>query len=110
MASAFKRKLSQSIGTVLTSVGSYTVPASTQVTIIGLTVANVLTTAIAVDVTLYNGATDTYITKNCPIAAGGTLVLAGGEQKIVLEVGDSIRVKSSDATSADVVMSVLELT
>ena len=110
MASAFKRKLSQSVGTTLTSVGSYTVGASTQVTVIGLVLANTLATAITADVTVYDGATDTYVIKSCPIAAGASAVVVGGEQKIVLEPGDSIRVKSSDAASVDVVMSILELT
>ena len=40
MANAFERKLSRDIGTSLTAVGSYTVPGSTQTTVIGLTVAN----------------------------------------------------------------------
>ena len=110
MANVFKRKVSQNIGTALTGVGSYTVAAATQTTIIGLVVANTTVSSITVDVTLYDGATDTYITKNCPITTGGSVVIVGGEQKIVLETGDSIRVKSSAATSVDVVMSILEIT
>lgn len=110
MASTFKRQLSQSIGVTLTSVGSYTVGANTQTTIIGLVLANTIATAITVDVTLYNGAVDTYIIKSCPISPGGSVVAVGGDQKIVLQTGDSIRVKSSDATSVDVVMSILEIT
>ena len=41
---------------------------------------------------------------------GGPAVLVGGEQKIVLEALDSISVVSSAATSADVIVSALELT
>lgn len=110
MANAFKRKVSQNIGTALTAVGTYTVPASTQTTVIGLVVANTTGSTVTIDVTLYDGATDTYITKTCPIVTGSSVVIVGGEQKIVLETGDSIRVKSSAVSSVDVVMSILEIT
>jgi len=110
MANTFKRYTEQSVGTTLTSVGSYTVAASTQVTLIGVTVANTTTSSVDVDVTHYDGATDTYIVKNAPVPAGSTLVVVGGEQKVVLETGDSVRVKSTAATSIDVVMSLLEIT
>lgn len=109
MANTFKRKLSQGIGTSLTSVGSYTVPSATSTTVIGLVIANTSAAAITVDVTHYASATDTYMVKGAPIPVGGSLVVVGGDQKVVLEVGDAIRVKSSAASSADVVMSVLEI-
>lgn len=105
----FKRKVQSAVGTTITSVGGYTVAAATQVTVIGLTVANLTTSNIFVDVTLYNGATDYYIVKGCPIPVGGSVVIVGGDQKVVLETGDSIRVKSDVAASADVIMSILEI-
>jgi|TARA_R110000803_G_scaffold78835_1_gene144137 hypothetical protein len=110
MANAFTRKVSQGVGTALTSVGSYTVGASTQTTVIGLTVANTSAATINVDVTVYDGATDTYVVKDAPVPVGGALVPIGGNQKIVLITGDSIRVNSSAASSLDAVLSILEIT
>lgn len=110
MASTFSRKLSRSIGTSLTAVGSYTVGASTQTTVIGLSVANVGATTVEVDVTLNDGTNDTYLIKGAPVLPGAALVMSGGDQKIVLTTNDSIKVKSNTASSVDAVMSILELT
>jgi hypothetical protein len=110
MANSFKRKLSRSIGTSLTAVGSYTVGASTEVTIIGLDVANRTASQVLVDVTLNDGSNDTYLIYQAPIPSGGSLALIGGDQKVVLETNDSIKVKSDTASSVDAVMSILEIT
>ena len=109
MPNTFLRKLSQNIGTTPTAVGSYTVGASTATTVIGLTCANTTTTAITVDVVHNDGSTDTYIVKGATVPSGGSLVVVGGDQKVVLVAGDSIKVTSSAATSCDVIMSVLEI-
>ena len=110
MANAFKNKIQRQIGTSLTAVGSYTVGGSTETTVIGLTIANTTTVAIEVDATLNDGTNDCYIVKNAPVPAGGALVAVGGDQKVVMMPGDSIKVKSDTATSADVIMSILEIT
>ena len=110
MANSFKRKLSRSIGTSLTAVGSYTVGASTEVTVIGLDVANRTASQVLVDVTLNDGSDDTYLIYQAPIPSGGSLALIGGDQKVVLETNDSIKVKSDTASSVDAVMSILEIT
>jgi hypothetical protein len=110
MANSFKRKLSRSIGTSLTAVGSYTVGSSTEVTVIGLVVSNTTASQVLVDATVNDGANDTYLIKDAPVPSGGAIVIVGGDQKVVLEVGDSLKVKSSAASSVDVVMSILEIT
>jgi hypothetical protein len=110
MAQAFKRYLSRSIGTSATDVGSYTVGAATQVTCIGLTLANRTGATIEADASVYDASDETYLVKTAPIPSGGSLVVIGGDQKVVLEVGDSIRVTSNTAASIDAVLSVLELT
>lgn len=109
MANAFKRKLQRAVGTSATSVGSYTVGAGVQATLIGLTVSNILSTNVVVDVMLNDGTNDTYIVKGATILPGGALVAVGGDQKIVLEPNDSIKVQSDTASSCDVVMSLLEI-
>jgi len=110
MANVFARKLSTGVGTALTAVGGYVVGSSTQTTVIGLTVSNTTASTVDVDVTLNNGSTDFYLVKNAPVPVGGALVPIGGNQKIVLVTGDSIKVNSSASSSIDAVLSVLEIT
>jgi hypothetical protein len=110
MANAFKRKLSRSIGTSLTAVNNYTVPASTEVTVIGLTVSNITASQVLVDATVADAGANTYLIKNAPVPAGGSLVIVGGDQKVVLEPSDQIKIKSDTASSVDAVMSILEIT
>lgn len=111
MANSFKRKVSRGVSTSLASVNTYTVAANTQVTVIGLILSNVANGVTTyVSATHYDGSTDTYLVKDAPILPGAALVVVGGEQKLVLEAGDSVRVKSSVANGADVIMSVLEIT
>ena len=113
MANSFKSETDTAVGTSPSTV--YTCPASTQTTIIGLTVANIVTAQIEIDVQLdasgrTSGAQDSvYIIKDAPIPVGSSLVVVGGEQKIVLEPGDTIKVTSNAASSADVAVSVLEI-
>lgn len=110
MANTFTRKLSRSIGTSATAVGSYTVGSSTETTIIGLTLANRTASEVLADVTLNDGANDTFMVKDAPIPAGSSLVVVGGDQKVVLVTGDSIKVTSDTASSIDAIMSILEIT
>lgn len=110
MAQAFKRYLSQSIGASPTDVGSYTVAANTQVTCIGLTLSNRTGATVTVDASLYDSSVETYLVKTAPVPAGGSLVVIGGDQKVVLETGDSVRITSNTASSIDAILSVLELT
>lgn len=108
MANTFKSTGVNTIGVTKTTV--YTAPAATTTTVIGLSVANVLpSTSISIDVILGKGANEYFIVKNAPIMPGGTLVAVGGDQKLVLETGNTIKVTSSIALSADTIVSVLEV-
>lgn len=110
MANAFLRKTSRDVGTSAAQVGSYTVGSGVETTIIGLTLANTTASAIDVDVYLHDGSdNNTYMIKSAPIPVGSTLIVVGGEQKVVLEPDDEIYVESSAASSVDVVMSILEV-
>ena len=110
MANTFSRQISRNIGTTSTAVGGYTVPAATTSVVVGLTVCNTSGATIAVDITLNNGANDFYIVKGAPVSSGGALVPIGGDQKIVLETGDSIKVLSDSASSVDAILSIMETT
>tara|TARA_R110000772_G_scaffold88686_1_gene184063 strand:- start:655 stop:987 length:333 start_codon:yes stop_codon:yes gene_type:complete len=110
MANTFKRKLSRSIGVSATAVGSYTVPSSTATTVIGLTVANVTASQVLITATVNDGSNDTHLIKDAPVPSGGSIVIVGGDQKVVLETADSVKVTSNTASSVDAVMSILEIT
>lgn len=109
MANVFKNSITGSIGTSNTIV--YSVPSATTTTIIGINVANVATQNISVSVRLTDtSATKTvYLVKDVLITQGSSVVLVGGEQKIVMEATDTLAVVSSVASSADVIISALEL-
>ena len=114
MANAFLSETDTAIGTVAASV--LTCGASTEITVIGMSIANIVTSQIAVDVQLdasgrTSGAEDSvYLVKGAPIPVGGSLVVIGGDQKVVMEPGDIIKVTSDTASSADVVLSHLDIT
>jgi len=112
MANAFKTKTFDGSSTAAsTAMTIYTCPASTETTIIGMTVSNITTSQILVDVTFENSDGDNvYILKEAPIPVGGALVPIGGEQKVVMEASDIIKVTSDTANSADTTLSILEIT
>ena len=63
------------------------------------------------DVTLLNNGGDScYLVKDAPIPIGSSLVAVGGDQKVVMNAADVIKVSSSAATSIDVALSILEIT
>lgn len=100
MANTFKNYVSSSVGTSPTTV--YTVPASTTAVTIGLSVANTSASQITVDVQ----AAGVYVIKDAPIPSASALSVLDG--KIILEATDTVVVTSDTATSADVILSVLE--
>ena len=109
MANTFKVK---TVNNVVTSDSDvYTCPSATQTTIIGMNLANITTSAVAADITLVNNdGPNVSIVKGAPIPAGSSLVAVGGDQKLVMEASDIIKVKSDTATSIDVALSILEIT
>jgi len=109
MANTFKNRTLRAVGTSPVDVGAV-VASSTQTTLIGMTVANITSSVISVTVTVNDGSNTTHIVKEAPIPTGGSLVVLGGDQKVVLMTGDKIIVTSNTASSADVIMSFLEIT
>lgn len=100
MANTFKNYTSSSVGT--TPVTTYTVPSATTSVTIGLNIANTTASQITVDVQ----AAGVYVVKDAPIPAGSALSVLDG--KIILEATDTVVVTSDTASSADVILSVLE--
>ena len=116
MANAFKNETIQ--GTLAAdtdhAVGSVIPNATTTQTIIGMTISNVTSQVINVSVKMFLSSTETYIVKDAPIPTGGSLVVVGGDQKVVLfhngTNGNQIKVRSNVANSINVIMSYLEST
>ena len=112
MANSFKNRTLRGVGTTATAVGA-AVAASTETTLIGMTIANITSGVINVTVTLTDNAGTPNVTnlvKDAPVPTGGSLVVLGGDQKVCLVTGDIIKVTSNTASSADVIMSFLEIT
>jgi hypothetical protein len=107
MSSTFKNSIVPNIGTTLTTV--YTAPAATATTVIGLSLANTTANTIYPSVKVTKGATVVYAVKSVPIPSGSSLVIFGGDQKLVLMAADVISVISDTAASVDAVLSYLEV-
>jgi hypothetical protein len=108
MANTFKNSFSKSVGTSPATV--YTAPSLTQTTLIGLSVANTTTSPITCDAYITSSAVDYFLIKSGVVPVGSSLVVVGGDQKVVLEAADALKVVTSAASSADVVCSLLEIT
>tara|TARA_Y100000996_G_scaffold412370_1_gene398286 strand:- start:810 stop:1145 length:336 start_codon:yes stop_codon:yes gene_type:complete len=111
MANAFKTFTAQNIDTSSSKATLYTCPSSTETTIIGLNIANILTVSITVTVELLDGGTTiTHVVKDAIVPVGSSLVAVGGPQKIVMNATDVLKVYGSQANCCDAVLSVLEIT
>lgn len=100
--------VNSSVGTSAATV--VTVASATQTTVIGLSCANTTTSPVTVDVYVTRSATNYYAVKGATVPVGGSLVVVGGDQKLVLTVGDVLKVVSSAASSIDAITSVLNIT
>jgi len=108
MANNFKNYVNANIGTSSSNV--YIGQAATQATLIGMSIANLLTVPVTANVTLSAGGTTVFMVKQATIAPGGALVPIGGDQKLVVETGDYVQVQASSASAVDVIVSALEIT
>ena len=109
MANTFINRVSGSIGTSAETV--YTTPAATTTTVIGVSVSNRLQSNILVDVKLIKSgdAQDAYLCTGSLVPPGSNIILVGGEQKVVMETGDYLTLRSNVALSADIIVSALEI-
>ena len=114
MANSFLSETKGDIGTVAQTV--FTCPSATQTTVIGLSVSNRATSQISIDVELdasgrTSGAEDAvFVVKGAPVPVGSSIVVVGGDQKLVMEPGDIVKVVSNIDSSADVILSHLDIT
>ena len=108
MANTFTSYVNKDVGTSAATV--VTVGASTQTTVIGMSCANTTTSPVTVDAYFTRSAVNYYLVKGATVPVGGSLVIVGGDQKVVLIASDALKVVSSTASSIDVVTSVLNIT
>ena len=109
MANAFKLVTDTGVGTSPATV--YTCPSATETTIIGLNLANIVSSAAQVSVQLENNDGDNiYLIKDAPVPIGSSLVAVGGDQKVVMNASDVLKVTSDTASSIDVALSILDIT
>jgi len=107
MANTFKSNVAANIVTSGNTV--YTCPAATQTTLIGLTLSNKSAGTLTANVFLTRSGTDYSLISNAPILTGSTLVPIGGDQKVVLQASDGLKVTTSANGSLDVIASLLEI-
>jgi hypothetical protein len=65
--------------------------------------------AADIDLTIYNGTTDTYLAKTIVVPADATQLLVTREGYLYLEEGDSLRAKASVAGDLEVVIGYEEI-
>jgi UDP-3-O-acyl-N-acetylglucosamine deacetylase len=108
MANTFKRYTSNSVGTTATTVYTVSSPVTASV-MIGGVISNVGVSTINATVTVTNTSSViiNLIGEDTPIPSGTALSFIDG--KVVLQVGDIIKVKSDTASSLDVHLSVMEI-
>lgn len=106
---AFKSFAVSNIGTSSTpSTVTPTVASGSTATVIGLSLANTTAANITVSAKLNkSGAASAFLVKDATILPGGALVIVGGDQKVVLEAGDTVTAYASASNAADTVVSYL---
>ena len=107
MANNFKNYFLKNATTSAANV--YVGPTATQSTIIGMTISNTTASPISCNITVVSAGTTYFMLQNATISNGGALVPICGDQKLVMEAGDYMQVQTSATNSADVIVSVLEI-
>ena len=111
MANTFKLKTKLGTGGIAANAVQdvYTVPATTTSINIGLTIANLTSNSVTVDVKIDRvSLNDVSIGLNLPIPSGGSLDALAG--KVVLETTDKLTVTCDTLNGIDTALSVMEIT
>lgn len=103
----FKSYANKNVGTSAATV--YTCPSATQTTLIGLSMANTSSSPITTDAYVTRSAVNYYLVKGATVPVGGSLVIVGGDQKVVMQASDVLYIVNSAASSGDCFASLLEI-
>ena len=104
MAQNFRRYTSNDVGTSAATLFT----ANSFDTVVGISVANVTTSAVNASVYINDGANDIYLIKDAPIPTGSALQVLDGGAKFVVQSGDALKVISDTASSLDVWVSTVD--
>jgi hypothetical protein len=108
----FKLKTKTAVGTSLTVV--YTVPTGRSAVIIGLTIANIVSGSVTASAQIVSTTSDiennasVYFIKDIPLPSGSAVEIMSGN-KIVLQAGDIVKLKSNTASALDASLSIMEI-
>ncbi len=107
-AVAFDSSGDVNIGTTARSI----ITSNSDDAIIGIRLSNITNATIKADVYITSsasgGSADSYIVKNAPVPAGGSLELIDGGAKVVLQSGDVLKAKADTANSLNVWVSYID--
>ena len=104
MAQNFRRYTSNDVGTSAATLFT----ANSFDTVVGISVANVTTSAVNASVYINDGSNDIYLVKNAPIPVGSALQVVDGGAKFVVQNTDALKVVSDTASSLDVWVSTVD--
>jgi hypothetical protein len=104
MAQNFRRYTSNDVGTSAATLFT----ANSYDTVVGISVANVTTSAVNASVYINDGSNDIYLVKNAPIPVGSALQVLDGGAKFVVQNNDALKVVSDTASSLDVWVSTVD--
>ena len=79
--------------------------------VVGMTISNITSIAQTASVFVHSNTDNKLfsLVTDASIPAGGSLVPIGGDQKVVIEPGESVNVNTSGSNSCHVVISTLEI-
>jgi hypothetical protein len=106
---AFKSIVTPNIGTSGSpSTITATVSSGTTGTLVGLSLANTTGSNITASAKLNKqSGSSAFLVKDATILPGGALVVVGGDQKVVIETGDTVTAYASAGSSVDAIVSYL---
>lgn len=105
MANNFKNYFVKNANTATQTV--ITAGSGVQATVIGMSLANMTNAPVSANVFITSSGTDYFIVYQATVPVGGSLVPIGGDQKVVLEATDALKVSAT--ANCDVILSVLEI-
>jgi multisubunit Na+/H+ antiporter MnhE subunit len=108
MATLFKNKVVKTIGTV--PVDIYETDASTRATVIGMSLTNLTTSFVYIDVLIQDDTSNTgYYLKDTLLPANTSLRVVNQGEKLIVAPSNKIQVRSTVDDSVDVVLSFVEI-
>jgi hypothetical protein len=107
MANTFKSYPASQVST--TGGLIYTTPYLTQTVGVGMVISNTARAPYSANVEIQRNSNTYYIVANATIPVGGSLIVTGLDQKLIMQANDSIIVTPSANNCCDVWLSIMEV-